>query len=370
MSVIINKISTLPKNQAKFCRNTFFWSLTDKQALEKLSFNDVPFYQELKNQNYFILDLKYIEGGLIARAFKTDKDAQKFSIQINEVESGKLVKNIELNCDYHSMIPLPASRLIIFSQDTQIELWDFKTLKCISQKIELNFDSHVIVLSNNYLVTEAEKLKSKQSDASYRCTSIWQISENEIKLKKKTEHNSKYEVDTLWLREFGETQFMIFLDGCIEVWDIDGKLIKSFKIFEDVKKQEMVKLEMFNKFIIIETYFLNKSDLGECVVIFCSDTGRALKQFNKSFFLGFTPFEIFIQPENEDSGEFCINVHAIDDNFKFLGTLNTENFYHDRIRYIDFDSKFSLFSFKDFRYLPFVVAVKKLDVECNITLFI
>lgn len=302
--------------------------------------------------------MKLIEGDLVACAFMQQNEEKKIRVQVNEIESGKKIKCIDVN-NYRCMIPLPDSRLIIFSEEKQIELWDFKAMKFISQNIDFSYNSQVILLDNQYLVCD-KKLTNElnnQKDKNCRIISIWVIDKQGIKLKRDIDYTLPAYANSLILRELNKTQFMIYLNGCIQVWDIDSNLIKSLEIIKG--ERSLRNYVVVNNFIIYEKRLIEEFYKEFSVEIRCFETGCIVKKFKNTFLRGYTDKEIFIENRNEDM--FCIDIYAVDGEFSFVATLDTEHLYCGKIKQIIFDRNFSTFSFKD----NFITAFKRLNTECK-----
>ena len=340
---------------------TFYLISSLKSFIEPFNLVDIPLITELKKKNAILLDAKFINGGYLALAYRDNFASNVVHIRAFESQTSALIKSADLSCYYRPMIPLSNERLIVFTTETQAELWDLKSQSHFSTQFNLDFYSHVTLLSDKCLVF-AEGTGGYQ----HECTTyVWEIGETDLRLTRKITHASNSEIDTSWFQKVDKEKFMIFVSEGFEIWDTDAQLIRSFKI-DDLG---LNKIKAVGEFVVYETsvfdYFIN--DLQSCVLIRNFEDGKLLRKFDKYTLVGLTPYEIFICNNNAD--KFDIEIYALDDEFTFLGILNTQHIYHENIISIECDSVcnflFRTILYRDDRHEDILVGIVTLNSDCG-----
>jgi hypothetical protein len=318
-----------------------------------------------------ILDAKFIDGGYLAFAYKDNKESIELHIRIFETETSALIKSADFSCHYRSMIPLSNGRLIVFPTNKEAELWNLKRQTVLSIDFDLDYDSRVCLLSDRILVYDAGLAKCRYPrfpDEEYPFeTYVWQINENDLRLVTQINHTSHdiVNVDLLMLDRVNENQFIMCINDRIEVWDIDGNLV--FKATGMPKYSNVKKLNVVGKMFICVAILNDSEASQQCVMISSIETGELLHTFDNCAYVGSTPYEIFIRHDNID--KFDIEMHALDDEFTFVGILNTQHIYHENINSIEYCPEFQSFIFKDVFHVDFAVGLKTLNYECKLNLY-
>lgn len=279
----------------------------------------------IKEKSAEILEVKLIEGRFLACWYGREnfRITNRIVFEIYNIESEDILKSVETcYCCYRNMISLD-EKLIIFTSENDFEVLDFKTRK----------KENTIVLRdlNQCSLKFIEKFKS-----------------------------TDYKI-----KEVNGNQILTVFDDIVELWDLDGSLIKSFNVGEKIQK-----FSVSEDFFIYEAYAACKPE--SYVGICWYETGQLLVKFERSYFVGCTPHEIIIRSyETLFENKYNLDVYALDDVFTYLGVLNTEKIHHEPIYDIEYVQESSSLIFKDHLGVAFVKQkVKRSEFQIFFWIFI
>ena len=226
----------------------------------------------------------------------------------------------------------------MFKGITKAELWNLKSNTHFSTEFNRDRNSQVCLLSDTTLVLTDD------------CTTyVWEIGENDLMLTKRVFHAAAT-IDLL--QKMDEEKFGIGINGQYEIWGIGGNLVRTLKI-RDIA--EIRKIRAIGDFFVYEK---------ELLVSICSfESEELLKKFDNYTLIGSTPDEIFIRNNNKD--KFAIEIYALDEEFTFIGILNTQHFYQKEITSIEYCQELRSLFFES-RNCNDTIIVGIVTLECKL----
>lgn len=263
-----------------------------------------------------------------------------------DTKSGKFVKSIKF--DYQNAYSLSNGRVLIHNSKKNLII-DLNTFEQKEHKCDQWWDC--ISVDNDHIISY--KYKTKYENENDYVFSVWHVDGLDMKLIRQFELNLKIR-QGFWLKTLKNNKFIgysIFFN-VICFLDTDGNNFKTLKLENLIDE-----LEVVDDLLIIETS-------ESCVEIYSSGTYQLLRRISRSDcelkLVGCTPFEIFVKDKTNN----FIDVYALDDDFTYLGALDTRNITKypiESLKYIDGLSAF-IFGVSKF-YLDSFVKISTIKCE-------